>query len=260
MSERPAIRATTPPGTGPPAVDGDIHGGGAHAIGDARLMRTEWWPLFALRIRTPRLELRPPTDDDLDELCELITTGVHDPALMPFNTPWTDAERPELQRSALQFHWRIRASLTAEDWHVPFGVWEAGRLVGQQDLAATQFSLLRTVNTGSWVGLAHQGGGIGKEMRAAVLHLAFAGLGAVRAETAAFEDNAASLAVTQSLGYRPNGDDVRPQRDCPGRQLRFTLSKPEWERRRRHDIDMDIDALAACAPLLGVEASRPAGA
>jgi RimJ/RimL family protein N-acetyltransferase len=218
-------------------------------------MRTEWWPFFALRIRTPRLELRPPTDDDLDELGELLTAGVHDPARMPFNTPWTDAEQPELQRSALQFHWRTRASLTVDDWHVPFGVWQDGRLVGQQDVAAAQFRLLRTVNTGSWVGLGHQGGGIGKEMRAAVLHLAFAGLGAIRAETAAFEDNAASLAVTRSLGYRPNGDDVRPQRDRAGRQLRFTLSNEEWELRRRHDIE--IDGLAACAPLLGVEPPDP---
>jgi hypothetical protein len=119
-------------------------------------MRTEWWPFFALRIRTPRLELRPPTDDDLDELGELLTAGVHDPARMPFNTPWTDAEQPELQRSALQFHWRTRASLTVDDWHVPFGVWQDGRLVGQQDVAAAQFRLLRTVNTGSWVGLGHQ--------------------------------------------------------------------------------------------------------
>jgi RimJ/RimL family protein N-acetyltransferase len=123
---------------------------------------------------------------------------------------------------------------------------------------ATRFALLRTVKTGSWVGLGQQGRGIGKEMRAAVLHFAFAGLGALRAETAAFEDNAASLTVTRSLGYRPNGDDVRPQRDCPGRQLRFTLSDEEWELRRRHDIE--IDGLEACAPLLGIEASRLAGA
>ncbi len=221
-------------------------------------MRTEWWPLFALRVRTPRLELRPPTDDDLDEMCELVTAGVHDPARMPFNNAWTDAERPQLQRSALQFHWRVRSSLTVEDWHVPFGVWERGRLVGQQDVLAARFRLLRTVATGSWVGLAHQGRGIGTEMRSAVLHLAFAGLGAVRAETGAFEDNAASLAVTRSLGYRPNGDEVRPQRDRPGRQLRFTLHRQDWERRRRDDIE--IDGLEACAPLLGVEPSQPAGA
>ena len=27
------------------------------------------WPLFDLRLRTPRLELRSPTDHDLEELC-----------------------------------------------------------------------------------------------------------------------------------------------------------------------------------------------
>jgi hypothetical protein len=50
--------------------------------------------------------------------------------------------------------------------------------MGVQDLIANDFGTLREVSSGSFIGLKHQGHGIGKEMRAAVLHLAFAGLGA----------------------------------------------------------------------------------
>ncbi len=44
---------------------------------------------------------------------------------------------------------------------------------------------LRTFDTGSWVGRRFQGRGTGTEMRAAALHLMFAGLGAREATTSA---------------------------------------------------------------------------
>jgi hypothetical protein len=48
------------------------------------------WPLFALRLRSARLELRSPTDPDLFALLEVARAGVHDPATMPFVIAWTD--------------------------------------------------------------------------------------------------------------------------------------------------------------------------
>lgn len=59
--------------------------------------------------------------------------------------------------------------------------------------------MLRQVSTASWLGLHHQRQGIGTEMRAAVLHLAFAGLGAVDALSGAFEDNPSSFSVSEKL-------------------------------------------------------------
>jgi RimJ/RimL family protein N-acetyltransferase len=82
---------------------------------------------------------------------------------------------------------------------------EHGDLVGVQDVFAQHLTTTRTVTTGSWLVQRAQGQGIGKEMRAAVLHFAFAGLSAVEAYTDAFEDNPASLGVTRALGYEPNG-------------------------------------------------------
>lgn len=53
-------------------------------------MLTDVWPLFGLVLRTPRLELRLPSLEQLARLGRLADEGVHDPALMPFLAPWTD--------------------------------------------------------------------------------------------------------------------------------------------------------------------------
>ncbi|HYJ67193.1 MAG TPA: hypothetical protein VEX15_05965 [Nocardioidaceae bacterium] len=43
------------------------------------------WPLFDLRIRTPRLDLRLPTEALLDDLIDTALDGVHEPSEMPFD-------------------------------------------------------------------------------------------------------------------------------------------------------------------------------
>ncbi|MDQ1375391.1 MAG: hypothetical protein QOJ09_2729, partial [Actinomycetota bacterium] len=149
-----------------------------------------YWPLFDLRVRTPRVELRLVDDELAGDLAAVISSGIHDPDTMPFTVPWTDLEPPRLQRNALQYWWHLRAEWKPERWSLSMAVLCEGQAVGVQDLIAERFSTLRTVNTGSWLGQAYQGQGIGKEMRAAVLHLAFDGLGAVMAYSGAYEDNA----------------------------------------------------------------------
>jgi RimJ/RimL family protein N-acetyltransferase len=213
-------------------------------------MGANFWPLFDLTIRTPRLELRPPADPDVFALAELAAEGIHDPKEMPFRFPWTDAPSPQLERSALQFHWRIRATWTVEAWHLPFAVWHQGVIVGQQDILARDFLQTHTIESGSWLGRAHQGEGIGKEMRAAVLHLGFDGLGAKRAETGAYEHNHASLGVTRSLGYEPNGDSVVAPRGKPQTELAFKMSRAMFERIRRDDIT--VENLEPCLPMFGL--------
>lgn len=209
-----------------------------------------WWPPFDLRIRTPRLELRLPTDEDLDELADLAAAGIHDPEAMPFSHPWTDQEQPALQRGMLQWGWRMRAELSPDNWHLGFCVREDDVIVGVQDVFAEKFPIRRAVRTGSWLGRAYQGRGIGKEMRAAVLHLAFDSLGAERAETEAFEDNPSSLGVTRALGYEPNGDGVFERRGQPARIEHFVMTREKWEQHRRDDIT--VDGVEECLPLFGL--------
>ena len=208
------------------------------------------WPLFGLRIATPRIELRYPDDEIVGELARLTGKGIHDPATMPFMMPWTDAPADELPRNSAQFFWRNRAAWTKDDWHCVLAVILDGEVVGIQDALAKHFRVLRAFETGSWLGLAHQGKGIGKEMRAAVLHLGFAGLGGNVAITGAWHDNAASLGVTSSLGYEPNGQELLLRRDEPDVMLHYRMERAVWEARRRDDIT--IEGLEPCLELFGI--------
>jgi len=209
------------------------------------------WPLFGLWVQTPRLTLSYPTDADLGTLNALVNQGIHDPSVMPFDTPWTD-EPPEVRpQHSLQFYWGMRANWKPTNWHLTMMVKEGDVVVGAQAMLATDFAVKRQVGTGSWVGQGHQGRGIGKEMRAAILHLAFAGLGAKRATSGAFEDNAASLAVSRALGYVENGDDIGAPRGTPVRQIRLLLTREAWEKKRRDDIQ--IHGLETCLPMFGVD-------
>ncbi|NUP58348.1 MAG: N-acetyltransferase, partial [Pseudarthrobacter sp.] len=42
------------------------------------------WPLFDLRLNTPRLELRPITDQDIPAAVDAARSGIHDAARNPF--------------------------------------------------------------------------------------------------------------------------------------------------------------------------------
>ena len=207
------------------------------------------WPLFGLRVVTPRLEIRLADDEDLVALVDEIEKGVHDPATMPFTIEWTDIPSPRRERESLQWFWRQRAEWSPQKWSFSGAVIIDGCPVGVQDLSADNFSKLRTVRTGSWLGMRHQGLGIGKEMRAAILHLAFAGLGAVEANSGAWHDNMPSLKVSEALGYEVNGVDVGLRRGRSERQFRLRLGREAWELRRRDDIH--IVGLDPCLELFG---------
>ena len=109
---------------------------------------------------------------------------------------------------------------------------------------------MKSVETGSWLGLRHQGQGIGKEMRAAVLHFAFAGLGAPRRSSGAWDDNKPSLGVSAALGYEPNGEHFGVRQDGSGRLLDLRLPRAVWEERRRDDIC--IEGLDGCRAEFGI--------
>lgn len=211
---------------------------------------TRHWPIFGLRLASPRLILQPVCDDDLAEIVDLVLSGIHDPAGMPFLTPWTDAPRDELIRNTLQFFWRSRAASEPENWSVSFAVRSRGALLGIQELAAEYFAVTRTVNTGSWLGRAHQGRGFGTEMRCAVVDFAFDHLKASRAESAAFSDNPASHEVSRKLGYALNGDRVvqrRPGEAAVDQRLLLTPAtfiRPSWA--------VQVAGLDACRGSFGV--------
>jgi RimJ/RimL family protein N-acetyltransferase len=206
------------------------------------------FPLYGLVLRTPRLELRLPSPEQLAALGELADSGVHDPAVMPFAVPWTDRPPGVRARSVLQHHWGRMSELTPARWTLGLVVLAGGEPVGMQDVGAVDFAVTREVHTGSWLGRRHHGRGIGTEMRAAVLHLGFAGLGADTAASGAHTDNAASLAVSRKLGYVPDGLARRSVRDRLVVEQRLRLDRAGWEQRRT--VPVEIEGLEACRSLL----------
>lgn len=208
-----------------------------------------YWPLFGFRVITPRLEIRLADEEDIIALVDEIVEGIHDPSMMPFTIAWTDIPSPRRERESLQWFWRQRAEWVPGKWTFSGAVIVDGRPVGVQDLSAENFGELRTVKTGSWLGIKHQGHGIGKEMRSAILHLAFAGLGAVEANSGAWHDNTRSLNVSRAIGYEVNGEDLGLRRGSPERQIRLRLSRESWDLKRRSDIF--IEGLEPCLELFG---------
>ena len=217
-------------------------------------MAHPYWPLFDLCIRTPRLELRLPTDDELLTIAEVAVAGVHAPDEAPFKVPWTRQPSPQLERELLKWNWRNRAAWDAGAWRLCLAAFLDGRPVGMQDVAAEDYVLQRSVHTGSWLGLPWHGQGLGKEMRAGVLHLAFAGLGAEAAHTSAWHDNPASLGVTRAMGYEQNGWILQRRGGERVRHLRFAMDRARWEAHR--SIEVELDGLEPCLELFGLAADR----
>jgi RimJ/RimL family protein N-acetyltransferase len=199
---------------------------------------SSYWPLFDLVVRTPRLELRLLREEEFADLVAVVDAGIHEPGAMPFDIPWTDVEPQQRARESAQWMWRHRANWSPDNWTLTCGVFMDGKPIGVQDVRAEHFRAVRSVETGSWLGRASQGQGLGREMREAILHLAFAGLGAGEALSGAFEDNAASLATSRAVGYAENGEARGRRRDGSGRTIRFRLGRDDWERRRRSDIEL----------------------
>ena len=128
-------------------------------------------------------------------------------------------------------------------------------MVGCQAIFAKDFAIRRSFETGSWLGLDHQGRGIGTEMRSAVLHFGFEGLGAEVAETGAFVDNPESQGVTRKLGYEPNGTFIRAREGHAAEMHLYRLTRQQGVGQRR--VQVVIEGLDACLPLLGLGPGDP---
>ncbi|MCA2212600.1 GNAT family N-acetyltransferase [Jidongwangia harbinensis] len=215
-------------------------------------MIADHWPLFGLRLLTPRLELRVPDHDDLGALADLAAAGIHDPQRQPFVAAWTDGPPEQVARSVLQWQWHQWSRWSPEGWELAFVVVADGRVIGTQSVGGNRFAALREVGTGSWLGRGDQGRGYGTEMRAAVLELAFDGLGAVYATSEAFADNEASYRVSRKLGYADNGVERHLVRDRPALGRRLRLDRAAWLAHRT--VPVTVTGLAPCLPMFGLPA------
>jgi RimJ/RimL family protein N-acetyltransferase len=208
--------------------------------------------LYDIVLRTPRLELRLGSHKELVELGRLAERGVHPPDEMPFSIAWTDRiGHDDFLDGFVEFHEQMLSGWSPADWTLNLLVWVDGLLVGTQGMSGLRFAEQRSVATGSWLGLEHQRHGIGTEMRAAVLELAFGALGAEVAASAWLEGNDASRRVSEKLGYRETGVRTERPRDIAVAAHEVELRRAEWS----SPVAVRIDGLEPCLPLFGVSRS-----
>ena len=201
-------------------------------------------PLARLRLRTPRLELRIATVAELRQLHEVAAAGIHDPAEMPFGVAWTDSLS---EASFIAHHADKLAAFAPGDWSVAFVAFHDGQPIGVQEIRGEHFAQRGIVDTGSWLGTAWQGQGLGTEMRAAVLELAFTGLGAALATSGAIQGNPQSLGVSRKLGYERVGAHTVSPRGVAVEHADLELRRDRFQ----SPVPVEIGGLETLLPLFG---------
>jgi RimJ/RimL family protein N-acetyltransferase len=205
-------------------------------------------PLYGLRLRTPRLELRLGTRDELVDVHELARHGIHPRTEMPFENPWTDhSDDEDFVEQCVAFHESAVRDWRPDRWSFNPLAFLAGRPIGSQGMRAEDFRTRREVDTGSWLGQDFQGQGIGTEMRTAVLELAFRLLGAQAALSGSIYGNESSKRVSEKLGYVVVGTSTISPRGEPVEKFDFRLERQDWQPPFR----VEIEGAEACLPLFG---------
>ena len=212
------------------------------------------WPLFDLRIRTPNLELRLPTDDDLIELASVARAGIVDDDRTVFIVPWHRLPSPAFERQFLQHWWAERGHWSPTDWMLGLALIKDGHPIGIQSLIARDFGIKRVITSGSWLGREFQGQGLGTEARAAILALAFDGLGAVAAESGYIAGNARSSRVSAKLGYETICEERIVVEGKAVTEVRVRCTPQSWQ---RDLVPVTIEGLEPCLKLFGVGELAP---
>lgn len=201
----------------------------------------EVWPPLGLRIESPRLVLRHVRETDFPAYLAAASSGVRNTEHSPFLSPWDENSPEEMARNSIAWLYSQRGRFGPDSWALMLGIFTKdddgaeARLIGMQDVMANSWQALRTVVSGSWLRRDTQGAGYGKEMRTAMLLWAFDHFGAEYAESAAYDWNTASMAVSQSLGYFQSGTErvtdaygTRAEWEYQLRLPKNDLLRPPW--------------------------------
>lgn len=222
----------------------------------------EIYPPFGLRIACGPVELTVLRDDDLPELVELVRGGIQHPDLpMPFlqawhEEPYAPGSPDGFPTASLAWWWTQRATFAPDDWRLALTVRRDGVLVGMQDVEASDFAQTRHIETGSWLGQAHQGRSTGTLMRQLVVGFAFDELGALECGSGYIVGNHASAAVSSKVGYIDNGRRRIVQRGAQGKagvQEQRVLVTPDTFVRPEGQVS--VSGAEALRRFLGIERS-----
>ena len=208
-----------------------------------------YWPLFDLRLGSPDLTLRPMREADLAVVSDRLPIDLElDPEATRYGLSDDQVSRGVITH---QGYWKAYGTWQPSAWRLGFVVSADGEIVGFQELEGNDFPLLRTVDTSSFLIARARGRGFGKQMRRAVLALAFGPLQAEAAITSAWHDNHASLGVSRALGYRPNGESLHARDDRADIMVHMRLTGAEWLATGGGD-DIRISGFDACRFLFGM--------
>ncbi|HET9173236.1 MAG TPA: GNAT family protein [Actinospica sp.] len=214
-------------------------------------MHTSAYPPLNVQIHTPTLSLLGATDALLERLVPIVRKGVATEPPWPFDDPISlYKDSPDREWSWLRAMWAARSKVSEAFWRLNFVVMLDGEPVGMQDLIAVDYPSFGAVDSFSWLSPEVRRRGLGREMRQAVLHLAFEGFGAREANSEAFHDNLASNRVSEAVGYRPNGINWATRRGETAQLNRWRLTRGQWLPTRRADIG--LVGVRECLPVLGI--------
>jgi RimJ/RimL family protein N-acetyltransferase len=214
-------------------------------------MTHRYWPLFDLRLDSADLTLQPMTEGDLAAIADLLPDDVElDPAATTY--PAGD-ERTCRGIIVHQAYWKAYGTWRPGTWRLNFAVCAAGQILGTQELEGNDFPALRTVDTSSFLIPSARGRGYGRQMRTAVLALAFGPMRAQAAITSAWHDNHASLGVSRALGYRPNGESLHARGDAADVMVHMRLLRADWLASGAGG-QIQISGFEPCKPLFGLTA------
>lgn len=154
-------------------------------------------------LRTARLLLRPFRQDDAAALHQAITESIVELRRYLWTVPWVAVE-PTPEAAQVRCRQAEAAFLLRTDLSYLAFDRNTGRLVASVGLHRTDWTVPRT-EVGYWVRTGEVGRGYATEGVQAITDWALRGMGAIRVELIADEDNAGSRAVALRCGFALEG-------------------------------------------------------
>ena len=209
------------------------------------------WPLFDLRIRSEHLVLRLPTDDELDRPCRAGPIRHPRRGRDAVRGAVVDAAEPRVRD-------RIRPAPLDDAWRRgrPRNGGSTWPSSGTASSSPPRRSRPKASRSTTWSTPARgsPGGSSGRGSARRCGARSWRSPSTISvpsvAESEAFLDNAASNAVSQSLGYEPNGFGRLAPEGVSRETAKYRMTRAVWEARPRPTVE--VDGLDRCRALFGI--------
>ncbi|MXW43115.1 MAG: GNAT family N-acetyltransferase [Acidimicrobiia bacterium] len=181
-------------------------------------------------LKGARVELRPLVDADFVEWQAVRRANRE--WLVPWE-PLASPTQPDVVEDRFAFAGRCSARDHERqmDAGYGFGVFAAGRLVGEMNLSGVQRGPFQSGHVGYWIDQRYAGRQYAPEALVVVLDYAFEALGLHRVQVDIIPRNHASQRVVEKLGLRSEGVALR-YLEINGRwedHIRYAITSEEWQ-------------------------------